>query len=94
MAKSLICNERICWRCGTSENLHKHHIFYGTANRKKSEEDGCWCYLCGVHHNLSNQGVHFDKRFDLYLKRHCQMKWEAEYGDRSEFIKRYGKSYL
>ena len=70
------------------------NIFYGTANRKKSEEDGCWCYLCAYHHNMSNQGVHFDKRFDLWLKQTCQMKWEAEYGDRSEFIKRYGKSYL
>lgn len=92
--KSLISDDYVCVVCGTIFNLHRHHIFYGTANRKQSEKYGCTCYLCGFHHNLSQHGVHFDKELDLKLKRICQKKWEEKYGTREEFIKTFGKSYL
>ena len=94
MSKSIISNIKECYVCGYTQDLHRHHIFYGTANRKLSEQDGCWVYLCGVHHNLSRVGVHFDRELDLKLKRECQEEWEGIYGDREEFIERYGKSYL
>ena len=94
MKKSIVSNEHKCLICGTTNNLHRHHIFMGTANRQKSEEDGCWCYLCVWHHNGSNQGVHYNKGLDRNLKQHCQRRWEAIYGTREDFIKRYGKSYI
>lgn len=94
MAKSIISNERVCHFCGTPLNLHKHHIFHGAGRRKTSEEDGCWCYLCAAHHNLSDWGVHQDHMADTALKRECQRKWEEVYGDREAFIRRYGISYL
>lgn len=92
--KSLISNEKQCLICGATEAVHKHHIFYGTGNRNISEEQGCWCYLCAYHHNMSNNGVHFNKNLDIKLKRFCQRKWEENNGNREQFIKTFGKSYL
>ena len=94
MSKSLISNEKVCYRCKTTFNLHKHHIF-GGSNRGKSEKDGCWCYLCATHHNMSNQGVHFNREYDLQLKRECQQKWMAKNNKTTDdFIKIYGRNYL
>ena len=94
MSKSLLGNERICFVCGTTFNLHKHHIF-GGANRSQSEKDGCWCYLCGTHHNLSSKGVHFNKELDTQLKQICQTAWEITYNKSDlDFIKAYGRNYL
>ncbi len=92
--ESIMSNEKICFICDATEGLHRHHIFYGTANRKLSEQYGCWCYLCGRHHNLSMMGVHYNTAVDLRLKQMCQEKWEAKYGDRKAFIQTFGKSYL
>ena len=94
MIQSLLSNEKKCLVCGCERDIHRHHIFYGTANRKNSERDGCWCFLCGMHHNLSSAGVHFNRELDLKIKRECQKKWEETYGDRDAFIRRFGKSYL
>lgn len=92
--KSLISDNQVCVVCGTTFNLHRHHIFYGTANRRQSEKYGCTCYLCAHHHNLSQDGVHANRELDLKLKRICQEKWEEEYGTREDFIRAFGKSYL
>ena len=93
MSKSIISNERKCLVCGTPLGLHKHHIYQAYA-RRASERWGCWCYLCGRHHNLSNEGVHFDKDLDMRLKRHCQRKLEDLGWKREEFISVFGKNYL
>lgn len=90
--ESIMSNERICYVCGSTQNLHKHHIF-GGSNRKTSDKEGCWVYLCGCHHNLSDHGVHYDKELDLRLKRECQAKWEVGRG-RAEFLRTFMRSYL
>lgn len=94
MSKSIIANERRCVLCGTTYRLHKHHIYHGTANRRKSEQDGCWVYLCAAHHNMSAFSVHNNAELDRRLKQDCQKVWEQKYGKRDAFIKRYGRSYL
>ena len=94
MSKSIISNERFCLVCGTTMNLHKHHIYEGVGRRKLSEKYGCWCFLCARHHNMSNEGVHFNKVLNIKLKQQCQKAWEYKYGDREDFIKVFGKSYL
>lgn len=94
MSKSIISNEKFCLICGTPYNLHKHHIFEGTGRRKLSEKYGCWCYLCGRHHNMSNEGVHFNKPLDLSLKQQCQKAWEYQLGTREQFIMLFGRNYL
>ena len=91
--KSIISNDRKCIVCGRTENLHRHHVFYGRANRQLSEKHGCWVYLCAYHHNMSNHGVHFDKELDLKLKQMCQAVWEQN-GTREQFRGIFGKSYL
>ena len=92
---SIIQKQKECIVCGTRLNIHTHEVFYGTANRKKSIEDGCCVYLCGKHHNQSNEGVHFDKQLDYKLKREMEVAWLMYYDKTiNEFIKRYGRSYL
>ena len=93
MSKSIISNYPECIVCRTTKNLHRHHIFFGTANRELSEEWGCWVYLCSRHHT-GNHGVHFNKSFDLTLKRMCQDKFEEELGTREDFIRIFGRNYL
>ena len=69
-------------------------VFYGTANRRLSDEDGCVVYLCQFHHTGA-AGVHFNKKIDLALKAKCQLQWQNHYKKTTEdFIRRYGRSYL
>lgn len=93
MAKSIMQTEKRCYVCGTTYDLHDHHIFYGTANRKQSEKHGFKVFLCGKHHNLSNQGVHFNHELDMRLKMECQAKFEETHS-REEFMQIIGKNYL
>ena len=91
--KSIICNDKRCFKCGVTYNLHKHHVCEGR-NRKNSEKYGLWVYLCGKHHNLSNEGVHFNKEFDNELKQIGQKAFEKEYPELdflSIFRRRYDK---
>ena len=92
--KSVIQLKRECYVCGTIQGLHDHHIIYGTSNRKNSEKYGFKVWLCGKHHNLSNEGVHFNKELDLHLKRLAQEHYEANYGCRLNFIDTFGRNYL
>lgn len=87
-------NEPRCYICGTTRGLHVHHVYGGIGRRQLSEKYGCWCYLCGWHHNLSNFGVHSDRKTDLMLKRKCQEAWEARNGGLDAFIAVFGRSYL
>ncbi len=93
MSKSIISNEYECLLCGDIRGLHKHHIFQGV-NRQLSEKYGCWVYLCPYHHNMSNYGVHSDKKLDVQLKRIGQKMWEKNYGTREDFIQIFGRNYL
>lgn len=93
--KSIIQSNNECYVCHAKHCLHRHEVFYGTSNRKKSLADGLTIKLCGKHHNLSSEGVHFNKDLDLKLKRLGQIVWEEYYQKSTdEFIKRYGRNYL
>ena len=93
MSKSILSNVKQCFVCETQFNLHRHHIFFGSGNRSLSEKYGCWCYLCGRHHNLSNEGVHFRKELDIELKKYTQERFEEMYPE-LDFIKIFGRNYL
>lgn len=92
--KSVLQKEKKCAVCGTTYNLHDHHIFFGTSNRKHSETFGLKVWLCAEHHNMSDQGVHFNKALDLHLKKVAQRKFEEIHGTRETFISVFGKNYL
>lgn len=91
--KSIMSEEKKCYVCGDTRVLHKHHIYGGTARRKISEAQGCWIYLCPRHHNMSDEGIHFNHILELSIKRKCQEEWE-KHGTREDFIRTFGKSYL
>lgn len=92
--ESILQKERRCWFCGTTYDLHCHHIYFA-ANRKNSEKYGFKVFVCGHHHNLGGNGqcVHRCREMDLQLKRACQRKFEETH-TRDEFIRIIGKSYL
>lgn len=87
----------MCRRYGPTE---VHHIFGGTANRRLSEEDGLWVYLCPSCHNRPPDGVHFNKKNMEWLHRTGQTAYELNRSDltaeeaREKFMERYGKNYL
>ena len=92
---SILQDEKKCLVCETTQNIHTHEIFFGTANRKKSIEYGLCAYLCGRHHNMSNSGIHFNRTLDLKIKQMAQKK-AMEYYDWTidDFRKVFGKSWL
>lgn len=92
MAKSIICNEKCCVKCGTRYDIHKHHI-YGGALRKTSERNGFWMYLCAEHHNMSDAGIHFNPGFDRKAKAYCQERFEATH-THEEFMALIGRNYI
>lgn len=92
--KSVLQEERKCMVCERSDVLHSHHIIYGRSNRKKSEKYGYKVWLCPCHHNMSNEGVHFNKLLDIQLKQMAQRHYESHHGSRSDFIQEFGRSWL
>lgn len=102
MARSILHNkqEGTCYLCellnsdyARRTELEEHHVFEGTANRKKSEHWGLKVYLCHVHHTGSPAAVHRNKENDRTLKALAQMKFEQTYSHQL-FMQEFGKSYL
>ena len=91
--KSIIQKERCCLVCRTEQGLHEHHVFFGTANRKKSDDYGLTVWLCGRHHNMSNESVHFNKKLDLKIKQLAQRKFEELY-NHEKFMREFGRNWL
>ena len=86
---SILQDEKVCFFCGTTHWLEEHHIF-GASNRKHSEKFGLKLYLCKRHHEI----VHRDADTALILKKRAQMAWEERYGNRNDFMRVFGRSYL
>jgi len=92
MSKSIMQSEKKCYITGATQNLHKHHIFFG-CRRSTSEKWGCWVWLRADYHNMSNYGVHFNHDLDVWLKQRCQRRFEKLYGH-EKFMEVFGKNYL
>ena len=92
MGKSIMQKNKECYFTGSTGLLHKLHI-YGGPNRRISEREGFWIWLTPEMHNMSNDGVHFQKRTDLYLKKVCQEIYEKTHS-REEFMNLIGRNYL
>ena len=92
MTKSILQQKKECFITHRKYGLHKHHI-YGGPNRRISEENGFYIYLVPRLHNMSDDGIHFNKGFDLYVKRLCQEKFEQTH-TREEFMNLIGRNYL
>ena len=103
-----------CFLCGKNSKLeryqemHWHHIFYGTANRAKSEKYGLKVRLCCyARHEYGPNAVHQNKAVDDELKKTGQRVFEEYYADRfknceykgftgarAKFVEEFGKNYL
>lgn len=75
---------------GKRERYHKHHVLYGYANRRLSDEDGLVIFLTPSQH----ERIHRDQQYNLMARREAQRAYEAQKGTREDFIERYGKNYL
>ena len=101
--KSIIQTEKECYICRcvygveNRRRLECHHVFGGSANRKKSDKDGLTVWLCSEHHR-GNNGVHDNPNDPIladWLKKRAQKIYMEKNGASVEdFIKRYGRSYL
>ena len=88
-------NKDRCFLCGRSDWIETHHIFNGTANRKKSEKYGLTVHLCHWCHNEPPNGVHYKQATDTRLKQIGQQTAMREYGwTVDEFREIFGKNYL
>lgn len=68
-----------------------HHIFPGS-RRKTSEKYGYLYKLRPDVHRLIHD--HPNRSLDLMLKREAQRHFETHYGNRKDFIREFGRSYL
>lgn len=93
--KSILQKKKRCLICHTEQDLHLHHVWEGRGRRNISDRWGLTVYLCSKHHNMSDEGVHFNRELDLALKQAAQRKAMTHYGWTTEdFIKIMGKNYL
>lgn len=82
--------EQECYLTGTQSGIDCHHIYAGVANRKLSDEWGCWVYLKhSIHMDLHDRR----KDVDRMLKRECQKAFEQRYGHQ-KFMELFRKNYL
>lgn len=70
-----------------------HEVYFGTANRQISIQNGFCAGLCHKEHNMSNSSVHYNRAMDLKLKRTYQKEYEKTH-TRQDFINLIGKNYL
>lgn len=89
--RSILDVDGRCLFCGR-RGTERHHVFYGTANRAKSEKYGLTVRLCREHHR-GEDGVHFNRQRDLELKRFAQLVFEGLYGH-EKFMEVFHKNYL
>lgn len=96
MHESIVKSARVCFFCGKDDGCEKHHVFFGTANRKLSDEDGLWVWLCSECHR-GKHGVHgyAGHDMDVALKKTAEYAW-LQHNNKTiqEFIDRYGKNWL
>ena len=98
MRKEEFCIMPVDAHYSTTRNnryCHRHEVFFGNPNRQKSIKDGLVVFLTPEMHNMSKQGVHFNRKFDLYLKQIGEKAWCDYYGKTiDDFIKEYGRNYI
>lgn len=100
MAKSIIQSDTskcyFCERNGNGDRLEEHHIFFGTANRKKSEKYGLTVHLCGNRcHRNGQYSAHRNATLCRKLQAEAQEIAMQHYGwSIEDFIREFGKNYL
>lgn len=91
--KSILQSNKECFVTHATQGLHKHHIYPGYGTRQICEREGFYIWLVPRLHNMSDEGIHYNKGFDLYIKRLCQSEYEKTH-TRQEFMALIGRNYL
>ena len=61
----------------------------------RSDREGCWVYLCPAHHNMSDFGVHFDRKLDQFFKEDCERRWcKRNHKSPDDFREMFGINYI
>lgn len=100
MAQSIVQSDKtrcyICGKNGRADPLDCHHVFFGTANRSKSEKYGLKVYLChSACHIFGENAVHKNAEICHALQARVQKIAMEHYGwTEDQFIEIFGKSYL
>ena len=85
---------RYCEICG-KPNAEQHHLVFGTANRKLSDEDRLCMDVCREHHEVFHKYSTISRIIGqlMYERNKCAEGYSIE-ASRESFRLRYGKSYL
>lgn len=81
-----------CYLTGRRDNLERHHIMAGTANRHLSEKYGLWVWLTHDAHTGA-EGAQYNPVLATILKRDAQRAFTAIYG-RQMWMRLFRKNYL
>lgn len=105
MSKSIVQTQKECYICRylvaqqgyygelPSAGLHKHHIMFGIANRKKSEHFGLWVYLCVPHHEYGPDAVHSNRDVRILLCQIGQQAFERKYSH-ERYMQEFGRDWM
>ena len=91
-APSILQSEEECWVSHAKNGLVRHEVF-PASNRDESKYFGLWVYLTPYWHDMSNEGVHFNKELDLKLRKYAQAEFEIHFPE-LDFVEIFGKNYL
>ena len=86
----------ICIFCGGPAEC-EHHLIFGNSLRKLADADGLKVPACNKCHNIAikpEDRIHGNPIAEKLSKQLGQAIWEAHYGDREAFRKRYGISFM
>ncbi len=87
MRSILQSEKRVCFLCRVlhgddhEQPTHCHHVMYGIADRKLSEQYGLKVYLCPKHHEFSEEAVHRNKDINLMLRKAAQVVFITKNGN-------------
>ena len=83
-----------CAICGKPKD-DVHHLVFGTANRKLSDEDNLCVPLCREHHEFMHKNATVSRMIGqlMYERDKCAAGYSVD-AARESFRLRYGKSYL
>lgn len=76
------------------KTVQEHHVFFGTANRRLSEQYGLKVYLCAAeHHEHGKEAVHENAENRRILEEIAQRAFEEAYPELN-FRKIFGENYI
>lgn len=85
---------KYCEMCG-KHGAEQHHLVFGVANRKLSDEDQLVMDVCHEHHEFFHKNATVSRIIGqlMYERNKCAEGYSVD-AARQSFRMRYGKSYL